>query len=170
MNRTNRFTPIAALFVLGVMVILSSGCSPASPDADLLPSITPFVNPSATLEKTVNPVKPGSVVSQELQSLVEESAMAMQDSPNQPFQPSNNTFMLNEEGTSVAVRITAEDIEKLLPSLQILDFEILGSQPELNFVEGFISIDQVMSLDILMEDGILGVVAIPRPQTGNTTP
>ena len=81
------------------------------------------------------------------------------------FQSSNDLIQLSESGTSVLVRITAIDIERLLPALEDLGFEVLGSSPELHFVEGFISIISIPQLESLETQGLLGVVSIPRPET-----
>ncbi len=79
------------------------------------------------------------------------------------FQSSNDLILLSENGTKVAVRITTSDVESLLPSLEDLGFEVLGSRPELNFVEGFIPIISIPQLESLSNKGLLGVMSIPRP-------
>ncbi len=79
------------------------------------------------------------------------------------FQSRNDLIQLSENGTKVAVRITTSDAERLLPILEDLGFEVLGSSPELNFVEGFIPITSIPWLESLSAQGLLGVMSVPRP-------
>ena len=79
------------------------------------------------------------------------------------FQSSNDLIQLSGNGTKVAVRITTSDAERLLPALEDLGFEVLGSRPELNFLEGLIPITSIPQLESLSAQGLLGVMSIPRP-------
>ena len=76
-----------------------------------------------------------------------------------------NSAQTNENGTSVIVRITSGNVDGLLPALENLGFEVLGSRPDLNFVEGSIPIAAINQLESLETQGLLGVISIPSPQT-----
>ena len=76
-----------------------------------------------------------------------------------------NLVQTNESGTDVIVRITSGNVEGLLPALENLGFQVLGSRPDLNFVEGSIPIAAINQLEPLETQGLLGVISIPSPQT-----
>ena len=77
----------------------------------------------------------------------------------------NDLLIFNEDNSKVAVRITATDLETLLPELTSLGFEVLGIVPKFNIVEGFINPDNISSLENLTEAGLLGVIPIYQPIT-----
>ena len=77
----------------------------------------------------------------------------------------NDLLIFNSDNTKVAVRITATDLENLLPELINLGFEVLGVAAEYNIIEGFIGCDTLSSLEELTEKGLLGVIPIYQPIT-----
>jgi Subtilase family/RTX calcium-binding nonapeptide repeat (4 copies) len=82
------------------------------------------------------------------------------------FSTKNKSLLqLDDSGTRVIVRITAIDVEKILPDLIDLGFELIGSAPDFNFVEGWISIGEVPQLEALQNKGIMGVLPVYKPIT-----
>jgi Ca2+-binding RTX toxin-like protein len=75
----------------------------------------------------------------------------------------DQTLILDETGNQVLVRITGTDTDSLLTELEPFGFELTGSEPELHFVEGFVSIPQLEALDSLEDAGLLGVLPIYQP-------
>jgi hypothetical protein len=77
-----------------------------------------------------------------------------------------DSLTLDETFSNVAVRVTSDDINSLLPELQQLGFEVLGSAPELNFVEGFVPIANINNLGQLLErQGFGGAIPVYKPVT-----
>ncbi len=76
-------------------------------------------------------------------------------------------------GTAVLVRVMAQNVATLLPSLQSRGFAPTASYPALHFVEGLLPISQLApgTLEALAPQGLLGVVATyqPRPHVGVVT-
>jgi uncharacterized repeat protein (TIGR01451 family) len=70
----------------------------------------------------------------------------------------------------VGIRVTAEDVNEVLPALTSVGFEVTGSAPELHFIEGYIAPGMIAALESLGE-GLLGVLPMYRPYTnvGATT-
>jgi Ca2+-binding RTX toxin-like protein len=77
----------------------------------------------------------------------------------------DQTLILDETGNQVLVRITGTDTDSLLTELEPFGFELTGSEPELHFVEGFVSIPQLEALESLADEGLLGVIPIYEPMT-----
>jgi PKD repeat protein len=69
---------------------------------------------------------------------------------------------------TVLVRITAQDIPALLPSLQQRGFVVSASYPTLHFVEGLLPVSQLsgdgQGVEALATRGLLGVVSAYEPQ------
>ena len=107
-------------------------------------------------------VKPNSsVISQQLLELSEDNEAVV-----------NNSVVTEESGEKVAVRITASDVDNLIPKLErSYNFEVIASSPENHFVEGFVPNDLIPQLTSLGKQGLLGVLPILEPSTGvgNTT-
>ncbi len=107
-------------------------------------------------------VKPNSsVISSQLLDLLEE---------NEPIV--NNSIVTEESGEKVAVRITAKDIDNLVPTLKAnYGFEVIAASPENYFVEGFVPTDSIPRLTSLSKRGLMGVLPIIEPSVnvGNTT-
>ena len=107
-------------------------------------------------------VKPNSsVISSQLLDLSEE---------NEPIV--SNSIVTEESGNKVAVRITAEDVDKLIPNLEAnYGFEVIASSPENYFVEGFVPANSIPKLTSLSKQGLMGVLPIIEPSVnvGNTT-
>jgi Ca2+-binding RTX toxin-like protein len=81
------------------------------------------------------------------------------------LEPVDDLLIIDEEENKVAVKITATDVESLIPFLEELGFEVLGSAPELNFVEGFIPVTSITELESLSTEGLLGVLPVYQPIT-----
>jgi hypothetical protein len=77
-------------------------------------------------------------------------------------QANNDLLQIDNSGTRVAIRITATNIEELLPALNDLNFEVIGSVPDSYFIEGWIPIDQIPQLDSLNQ-GMMGVLPVYKP-------
>ena len=76
------------------------------------------------------------------------------------------SLMIDEATNTVAVRITAQNIDALTPVLDNLEFEVLGSAPEHHFIEGYIALDALSDLQVLATEGLLmGVLPVYRPET-----
>ena len=84
------------------------------------------------------------------------------------FSNSSDTIQVDESSKNVAVRITASDVEALLPSLEEMGFEVIGSKPESYFVEGWMSIEDLPQLDSLDSLGLMGVLPVYAPITNAT--
>jgi PKD repeat protein len=69
---------------------------------------------------------------------------------------------------TVLVRITAQDVNALLPSLQQRGFVVSASYPALHFVEGLLPVSQLsgdgQGVEALATRGLLGVVSAYEPQ------
>ncbi|WP_324675963.1 S8 family peptidase [Hymenobacter sp. GOD-10R] len=84
-------------------------------------------------------------------------------------------LQLNTDASTVLVRITARDIEGLLPALQARGFVVQSAWPALHFVDGFLPIAELDAssggLAHLTKLGLLGVRASYRPfnNTGRVT-
>ena len=79
---------------------------------------------------------------------------------------SSDLLIVNNFTNKVAVKITAKDIDALLPFLDDLEFEILGSAPEHHLVEGYIAFDALSQLEALSEEGLLmGVLPVYKTIT-----
>lgn len=78
-------------------------------------------------------------------------------------------------GDAVLVRITAQDVAALLPSLLGRGFVPVASYPDLHFVEGLLPVSQLapgaQGMAALASQGLLGVLPSyrPRPHVGATT-
>ncbi len=69
---------------------------------------------------------------------------------------------------SVLVRITAQDVNALLPSLQQRGFVVSASYPKLHFVEGLLPVSQLsgngQGVEALATQGLLGVLSSYQPE------
>lgn len=77
----------------------------------------------------------------------------------------NDLLIFNADNDKVAVRITATDIDSLLPELTNRGFEVLGVAAEFNIIEGYIGLDVLPSLKELTDAGLLGVIPLYQPIT-----
>lgn len=101
-----------------------------------------------------------SPIATELMDLVSSSGQFTSFSSTAAVPSRNDLLQLDPTGRSVNVRITTSDAQGLLPPLQDLGFEVLGSAPELNFVEGFLPIAAIPELESLTAQGLLGVLPL----------
>ncbi|UYZ61460.1 PKD domain-containing protein [Hymenobacter weizhouensis] len=70
--------------------------------------------------------------------------------------------------TSVLVRITAKDVNALLPQLTARGFRVVSSHPKLHFVEGYLPVAELApgkaGISSLDQRGLLGVLGVLKPQ------
>ena len=66
---------------------------------------------------------------------------------------------------TVLVRITAKDVNALLPKLQQRGFETVSAYPKLHFVEGTLPVGQLAATAALSRSGLLGISASFVPET-----
>ena len=78
-------------------------------------------------------------------------------------------LQLTKGATAVLVRITASDVDALLPALRARGFVLQGSRPDLHFMEGLLPISQLdpgtKGLSSLARQGLMGVLPAYRPLT-----
>lgn len=69
---------------------------------------------------------------------------------------------------TVLVRVTAQDVNALLPSLQQRGFVVSASYPKLHFVEGLLPVSQLSGdghgIEALASQGLLGVLSSYQPE------
>ncbi|MDJ0901787.1 MAG: S8 family serine peptidase [Xenococcus sp. MO_188.B8] len=65
---------------------------------------------------------------------------------------------IDESGEKVAVRITTGGVEELLPALEEFGFKLIGSKPDLHFLEGWLPIAALSEVGTLTDHGLLGVI------------
>lgn len=75
------------------------------------------------------------------------------------------SFGLHAGQPTVLVRITAKDVNALLPILQSRGFEVSSSYPKLHFVEGMLPVSQLAAADALSSNGLLGILASLKAET-----
>ncbi|MBV6626142.1 MAG: S8 family serine peptidase [Rivularia sp. (in: Bacteria)] len=77
----------------------------------------------------------------------------------------SDILQLNAARTEVIVRITSSDVEGLLPALEDSGFQVIGSAPDFNFIEGWMPIDLIPNLEELESQGLMGVLPVYAPIT-----
>jgi subtilisin-like proprotein convertase family protein len=132
---------------------------PASPAAALVQRL----EERALLAATSNPIA---------QSLLEYAQSA--SDPNWPTTPpsnSNASMFLFAANGDVSVRITANDVNALLPLLAQRGFHTIAALPDHHVIDGTISAANLNNLADLTSNGLRGVLPIYRPITsvGNFT-
>ena len=65
----------------------------------------------------------------------------------------------------VGVRITAQDVDQILAPLQSLGLQVIGSEPDLHFVEGFLPTSSIIAATGLSSEGLMGILPIYQPIT-----
>jgi PKD repeat protein len=74
----------------------------------------------------------------------------------------------NKETSAVLVRITAQDVNALLPGLAGRGFQVVAAYPDLHFVEGMLPLTQLapgsQGIEGLVSRGLLGVLPLLKPQ------
>ncbi len=115
--------------------------------------------------------KNNSPISDALLQLHQDFEKVTNSTELETFMSSHDSMLMNESEAKVAVRINAVDVEKLIPSLESLGFEVIGTASELHFVEGMIAIDSITSLESLVAEGLIAISPIPTPiaSTGSVT-
>ena len=71
------------------------------------------------------------------------------------FTSSNDSIVV--QGTTVGIKVVSENIAELLPQLEELGFEMVGEAFEFNFVEGYIPIDAISSLESMNANDTVGI-------------
>ncbi|MDJ0756479.1 MAG: choice-of-anchor D domain-containing protein [Ardenticatenaceae bacterium] len=99
--------------------------------------------------------QPKGRLTADLLALAEHGTLADSDQPN---------LMLFDENR-VAVRITAADVDHLLPILERSGFTLLGSDPDAFLLEGFFPVERLSILETLVPEGLLGVMPVYAPMT-----
>ena len=125
---------------------------PASPAAALVERL----EERALLAATSNPIA---------QSLLDYARAATTD-PNWPTQPPANTnasLFLYAANGEVSVRITANDVNALLPLLAQRGFHTIAAMPDHHVIDGTISAANLNNLADLTANGLFGVLPIYRP-------
>jgi uncharacterized repeat protein (TIGR01451 family) len=77
---------------------------------------------------------------------------------------SRNRMAFDSHGRA-GVKITAEDVAAVLPSLESLGFQTIAAQPELHFVEGYLPVSSLVASEDLASQGLFGVLPLYRPVT-----
>jgi Ca2+-binding RTX toxin-like protein len=94
------------------------------------------------------------------------------DSPK-TFNTDNENLILDETGDRVLVRITSEDVDRLIKQLQDFDFQLTNRVESLNFIEGYFPIQNLNNSvnELIAKDLLLGVIPVYQPiiNIGNTT-
>ncbi|HEX3356039.1 MAG TPA: S8 family serine peptidase, partial [Tepidisphaeraceae bacterium] len=82
----------------------------------------------------------------------------------QPQSSSIGSLLFDKTGR-VGVRITATDVAALSAPLASLGFIQSASEPNLHFVEGYLPVSAIDSINNLTADGLMGVLPIYKPLT-----
>lgn len=116
---------------------------------------------------------PNARVDDNLQQLYQESANLRRSAPGSVGQALRAShpelkFSKSQADPAVLVRITAVDVNALLPGLQSRGFVVAAARPDLHFVEGLLPVSQ-LRLDgqgaaALATQGLLGIVSSYQPQ------
>lgn len=112
------------------------------------------------LESTSNP----SPISRDLRELAETFKTPATRSSVETV-ANSSTLMLDQPINNVLVKITATDVESLHSDLESLGFELTGSEPELHFMEGWLPITELETLESFADEGLLGVLPVYQPVT-----
>ncbi len=104
---------------------------------------------------------PGAKLDQPLGAL---NSLGQSGIPANPPQWFNEMFLF-DAAQRVGVRITADDVNAIEPSLPGLGMQISGSHPNLHFIEGFIPVDQLDELAAINTTTNFHALNIWRPIT-----
>jgi PKD repeat protein len=106
-----------------------------------------------------------------LQRLYQESAALQSGGPaaQQSLRTNHPELTFGKGATpTVLVRVTAQDVNALLPSLQQRGFVVSVAYPKLHFVEGLLPVSQLrgdgQGVEALTTQGLLGVVSVYQPE------
>lgn len=136
------------------------------------------VQPKPASAPSTEHTQPSSRLAGELQRLQQHSSSqaARTAAAGRPSLASSfPRLRFNQDASSVLVRITAQDVNALLPSLLSRGFVVTASYPDLHFVEGMLPVSQLsggdQGLDGLVARGLLGVLPgwKPRVRGGRVT-
>lgn len=90
-----------------------------------------------------------SAVDATLQQLYTEYSEYQEEEPFTSSNPASN--QISADGEKTVVRITAGNVEQILPLLSEIGFVSLGSFAKLNFAEGYLPIDAIPQLESLSD-------------------
>ncbi len=76
----------------------------------------------------------------------------------------NDLFVFDSQGR-VAVNITADNVNQVLPGLQGLGFQLTASDPSDHLIEGYLPVSSILQTTELVPDGLLGVLPSYKPMT-----
>ncbi len=110
------------------------------------------------------PIDLSAPISYDLQRLMIEQQDAGHDLSAVPMGMDDALLLLDDQGR-VGTRITATDVDGLEPVLVDLGMEIWGSFPEHYLIEGALPIAAIGELESLVDLGMQGALAIPKPVT-----
>ncbi|NJL11518.1 MAG: hypothetical protein HC908_19005 [Calothrix sp. SM1_7_51] len=77
----------------------------------------------------------------------------------------SNLMQFNQDSSSVLVRITARDVDGLMPTLAGMGFEMKAKFSQQYLVEGYLPIDAIPQMESLTSQGMMGVLPVYRPFT-----
>jgi hypothetical protein len=77
----------------------------------------------------------------------------------------DSLFMYDSQGR-IAVDISAQDMNQVLPGLQSLGFQVTASLPNFHMIEGYLPVSSILDTTQLVPDGLWGVTASYKPMTG----
>jgi len=116
-------------------------------------------------------IDPNSRISSNLQQLYQEwqGTSAARGGTTAQLQTVFPDLLLNQEQKTVLVRITAQDVAALRPTLEARGFVVVADQSKLHFIEGFLPLNQLApaaaGISSLASRGLLGVRPVIRPQS-----
>jgi PKD repeat protein len=174
---TKRFTQpgrfllgLVAWAGLGYQASAQSGPGPLTPGphrptAELLRA-RPKPTPLSRISNQRASVSASPHLDGDLQRLYQES-LSLKSSQNLRTSHPELTFGKGAAPT-VLVRVTAQDVNALLPSLQQRGFVVSSSYPKLHFVEGLLPVSQLsgdgQGVEALATKGLLGVLSAYQPE------
>lgn len=151
----------------GLLVGLLAGA--AQPALAQVPSATQLRAPSAA--RAARPAAP-ELAYPRLDNELKQLAVQTTAQRGQRLRPADLQamspdlhFAQGRLGATVLVRITARDVNALLPRLRAQGFEVSSSYPQLHFVEGMLPVSALATADNLAAQGLLGIVASYLPES-----
>ncbi len=128
-------------------------------------AVATLVLTSAALAQQTNPDPshpPKSRISNSLSALGREYIRARDNNLRFQTPPQFAPLVVDDAGR-VRVRVTARDVAALKPALVAMGFIPAGERPALHFIEGFVPLDRIDTLEPLAANGLMGVVPSLRP-------
>lgn len=162
-----RATLLQATLLLSFAGLLARPAAAQTPTAQLLRGQQPLARVSAGGQLIAH-----SHLDSELQNLAAQVASRRPAPTAAALQADYPYLQFSQPAAApaVLVRITAQDVNALLPDLQQLGFAVSAAYPALHFVEGLLpvrelAIDGHSGVEALVGRGLLGVLASFRPES-----